>query len=184
MSLVEIHDWIASPEMKKTGLYIDKNTLHTYIPVYQKLFEPYQNKNIKILEVGISTGSSLILWSKYFSNAEIHGADIQFEELKRDQLNLHTKLKLHLGDSTKKTFTETLDNYDIIIDDGSHVPEDQISTYKNLIGKLNDGGIYIIEDIDGDVSIQKIKSEIPEGQILDRRLIKGRWDDVMMIYRK
>jgi len=38
---------------------------------------------------------------------------------------------------------------DIIIDDGSHVPEHQINTFNFLFDKmLKNGGIYIIEDIE------------------------------------
>jgi hypothetical protein len=37
--------------------------------------------------------------------------------------------------------------FDIIIDDGSHIMDHQIVTLNRLFKHLNDGGIYIIEDV-------------------------------------
>ena len=185
-TLLEIHDWINTPTMREMGFSIDKNTLHTYIDVYEKLFSSYRtSRELNLLEIGVSTGASLVLWSKYFSpTANIEGVDVQFEELaKKEALNTYLKAKLILGNSTSKDFTQTLGKYDIIIDDGSHEVKDQIKTFRNMIGHLNVGGIYVIEDINGN-HIDSIKQEIPDGQILDRRYIKNRWDDVMLIYRK
>lgn len=183
-TLLEIHDWISSPTMRSMGLCIDKNTVHSYIPVYESLFEPYRSReSLSILEIGISTGSSLILWERFFPQANIEGVDVQFQELAIDALNIYSKAKRHLGNSTEKKFTDTLGKYDIIIDDGSHEVHDQIKTFANLYPHLNENGIYVVEDIGGP-SIETIKKEIPDGQLLDLRTNKGRWDDVMMIIKK
>ena len=32
----------------------DKGTAHTYIPEYSRLFEPYRDKKINILEIGVA----------------------------------------------------------------------------------------------------------------------------------
>ena len=42
--------------------------------------------------------------------------------------------------------TEEIGEIDIIIDDGSHINEHVIDTFKLLFPKLNDGGIYVVED--------------------------------------
>jgi spermidine synthase len=126
----------------------------------------------------------MILWSKYFDEStSIVGVDIQFEQLAHAALKQHSRATLLKGNSTQMEFVNTLGKYDIIIDDGSHEVDDQIKTFNNLSDRLNDGGIYIIEDING-AAIDKIKSAIPSGQVLDLRTNKGRWDDVMLIYRK
>ena len=38
--------------------------------------------------------------------------------------------------------------YDIIIDDGSHVPQHQITSLACLLPALNPGGLYIIENVE------------------------------------
>ncbi len=48
-----------------------------------------------------------------------------------------------------KTSPVLQDNrYDIIIDDGSHVPQHQIISLACLLPALNPGGLYIIEDLE------------------------------------
>src|SRR5262249_15277228 len=37
--------------------------------------------------------------------------------------------------------------FDIIIDDGSHLSAHQVCAFETLIGALNSGGLYIIEDV-------------------------------------
>ena len=56
----------------------DKYTGHTYIQeTYNDLF-CFRKDNIKkILEVGINTGGSILLWRDYFQNANIYGIDIR-----------------------------------------------------------------------------------------------------------
>ena len=44
--------------------------------VYENLFKKYREKQGHLLEVGIETGTSLLLWYLYFSNMKIHGMDI------------------------------------------------------------------------------------------------------------
>ena len=37
--------------------------------------------------------------------------------------------------------------FDIIIDDGSHDPKDQIKSFESLFPSLKCGGVYVVEDI-------------------------------------
>ena len=47
----------------------DKNTLHSYLPLYQELLKGKKETAKNILEVGISQGGSIKLWHDYFTNA-------------------------------------------------------------------------------------------------------------------
>jgi hypothetical protein len=51
----------------------DKDTSHNYLPVYQQEFDKIED--IKILEIGVCFGGSLVLWNEFFVNSEIHGID-------------------------------------------------------------------------------------------------------------
>ena len=69
----------------------DKGTQHTYLGVYEALFESKKNTATDIIEVGIGcffdkNGGSIKLWKDYFSNAQIHGIDILPENRVIDEL--------------------------------------------------------------------------------------------------
>ena len=49
---------------------------HDYIKIYEKYFESIRNENLKVLEIGIADGKSLLMWSDYFKNSTIIGIDI------------------------------------------------------------------------------------------------------------
>ena len=44
----------------------DKNTIHSYLPLYQKLFGSKQETAKSILEIGIWNGGSIKLWHDFF----------------------------------------------------------------------------------------------------------------------
>jgi hypothetical protein len=130
----------------------DKHQLHLYGYTYRKLFWPHKYKPIKLLEIGVGGygvglgGESLNAWQLYFPFANIIGCDIQ------DKRKLATSnTKIYQLDQSAKDQMEQLANsekdFDIIIDDGSHRSSDQRIAFECLYPALNDGGIYIIEDV-------------------------------------
>jgi FkbM family methyltransferase len=85
------------------------------------------------------------MWEEYFPNAEIYGFDIdenckQYEE---------GRVKIIIGDQSNTDHLSSLpDDFDIIIDDGSHVEEHVLKSLDYLFQhKLKIGGIYVIEDL-------------------------------------
>ena len=71
--LSEIYKKFSSPE--GSG---DKGTAHSYIENYYKYrFKDLRLKKLNFLEIGVSTGLSLEMWSEYFPNSNIYGVDIE-----------------------------------------------------------------------------------------------------------
>ena len=64
----------------------DKNTRHSYLSHYDKLFLSFKNKKIKLLEIGISTGGSIMLWNKYFTDCTIFCIDLDITNIKYDEI--------------------------------------------------------------------------------------------------
>ena len=131
----------------------DKGTVHSYIPEYERLFSPFRNKKINILEIGIAYGESLELWDKYFPNANIFGADIHDIEIFSDQFKPNgykddERFTIWISDATKPEFLDVIGDtkFDIIIDDGLHTPEANAKTLKNFWPLLKPDGIYFVED--------------------------------------
>ena len=184
-TLKEIYDYIQT-----IGHKTDKGTTHSYIESYEKLLEPYRNLPINLFEIGANFGWSLSLWRKYFNKAKIYSID------NRNALEFNSDVNVVFGDIKDPNIANIhfagID-FDIIIDDGSHILNDQVETFKLYFPKLKKGGIYIIEDvqwldtcswdtkvIEGDV----LKALDPSVEVIDLRKINNRWDDVLMIYRK
>lgn len=124
----------------------DKGTFHSYIDTYEKYFNRFKDEKINLLEIGILNGKSVKLWQSYFKNANIHAVDIN----DKTHLNLsNERIFIHNDDATLKSFSENFNKscFSIIIDDGSHLLNDQINSFRNLKSKLIEGGLYIIEDV-------------------------------------
>ncbi len=127
----------------------DKSSFsHDYLNVYERFFCHRRNEPLKILEVGVFNGASLKVWEEYFPNGKIVGADIE-ENTRRfaggrveieiiDQSNLEDLVRLGVRHGP----------FDIIIDDGSHIWDHQITTLRTLFPFLKDGGCYVVEDLE------------------------------------
>jgi len=187
MSLVEFNNNIT-----------DKNTLHSYLPLYDNLLKPIKDTADNILEIGIGdfctkNGGSLLLWRKYFTKATIYGIDVLplnrvFDELIQDK---SIKLYVETNAYDKNFISNKLNNirFDFILDDGPHTLESQgkfIELYSPL---LSENGILIVEDIQDINWLQELKNKTPEHlkqyiKTYDLRKNKGRYDDIVFTIDK
>ena len=139
----------------------DKYNWHKYTPVYHRLLKDRRNDVRKVLEIGIGDpssmsdptgkpyvpGASLRMWQEYFPNAGIYSLD--------------NNARLLINEGRIRSFWcdqgrwECLNNaigklgyeFDLIVDDGSHVPEHQVLTANVYNQLLAPQGLYIIEDV-------------------------------------
>lgn len=167
----------------------DKGTVHTYIQEYETLLEPYRH-NSTVLEIGIHLGYSLETWCDYFVNSTILGVDII-----NAGIDVTTaRYKPIFCDAASTELLEYIQDYqfDVVIDDGSHRLEDQIATLTLISPLMKQGGMYVIEDIqnpdkDIDVLTQQVKQTLSrpyvDCKVIDNRNLKGRYDDVLIIYK-
>ena len=126
----------------------DKFT-HQYHKIYKLYLNSLKLRKLKILEIGVADGSSLKAWSEYFKNSKIIGVDIKKINLKKKRIN-KKNIYFHCGSQTDSSFLNNLikmyGKFDVIIDDGSHYPNDVIFTFKKLFNSLSTNGLYFIED--------------------------------------
>ena len=117
----------------------DKDTAHNYLPIYQEEFT--QIENIKILELGVCYGGSLILWDGFFINSEIHGIDnVKYTDYPIPGI-------MHWG-KYEDIDSEFQENYfDYIVNDSMHYAKEQIDAFKIYYSKLKPGGKFFMEDI-------------------------------------
>ena len=103
------------------GRVSDKWSL--YLDEYERLFAPHRNKPIHLLEIGVQNGGSLEIWAKYFPQAQqIVGCDINPACAQLSYTN--PTVNVVVGDVNKDdTLAQVFkhaEQYDIVIDDGSH----------------------------------------------------------------
>lgn len=109
----------------------DKNTIHSYLSVYESLFQSKKETAKQVLEIGIDNGGSIKMWSYYFKNAKVHAMDIKkyddiLDELKnKDNIILHSHNAYDLIYFVDKFLNPGL-KFDIMIDDGPHTLESMI----------------------------------------------------------
>ena len=120
----------------------DKATYHEYCDFYEAHL-PMRPKSL--LEIGVSTGSSIKMWAEYFPTANVEGWEIEPEWFKGKIPHRASLIKIDATDPEQ--VEHTLDNrrFDIIVDDGSHRHQDMVDTFNMLWPYTND--VYIIEDI-------------------------------------
>lgn len=122
---------------------------HGYHLIYEAYLKNLKQKKLNILEIGVSDGASLKAWADYFKNSNIIGIDIIKIDLKKKTLN-KKKISIYQGSQSDKKFIKFLINkykkFDIIIDDGSHIPSDVIKSFNLLFDALSNKGIYFVED--------------------------------------
>ena len=121
---------------------------HNYSVHYEKYLSKFKNNDVvKILEIGSLLGSGTASFIKYFQNSKIVSLDINPFNMRY----YSKKIRSIFIDTQSKNIMNELahyikDDFDIIIDDGSHNKRDQILTLNYFLPKLKKKGIYVIED--------------------------------------
>jgi len=137
---------------------------HNYTPVYSALLKRYRDRPVRILELGLGTnnpelrssmgvdgrpGASLRGWRELFPRALVYGADID-----RNILFQENRIKTFYCDQLDQAAIRELwsqpdlqGGVDIIVEDGLHTFEANISFLEGSLEHLRPGGMYVIEDI-------------------------------------
>jgi 8-demethyl-8-alpha-L-rhamnosyltetracenomycin-C 2'-O-methyltransferase len=125
---------------------------HLYGNIYARYFGKFRYRRTNILEIGIGGyaysvgGPSLIAWRAFFPFARITGCDLH-PRPGMDSPLVHIRRLDQSNADELDNIAKAEGPFDIIIDDGSHQSEHQILTFLRLFPALNDGGVYVVEDV-------------------------------------
>jgi hypothetical protein len=136
--------------MKDASSYgSDKSENPHYLRNYEEFFEPFIGKEVKLLELGVGKGGSLLMWRDYFDRGTIVGLNINPVHVDDST----GRIRVYLGRQENTALLSRIaqeqapDGFDIIIDDCSHIGElTRISFWHLFEHHLKPGGIYAIED--------------------------------------
>jgi len=185
MSLVDIVD----------NSRTDKNTAHTYLPLYQELLISKKESATNVLEIGIYWGGSIKLWSDFFTNATVYGLDIMdFRNVwngvkNNERIVLHTSIDAYDETIFKTNFLDKNIKCDFMLDDGPHTLSSMIQFIKLYSQIMTDDGILIIEDVQSIDWIDTLKDAVPEHlkeyiNVYDLRKNRGQYDDIVFTIDK
>ena len=128
----------------------DKGTVayeaHGYTEIYQNYIPA--GKSFNLLEIGIWHGDSLRMWKEYNPEIRVTGIDIDrsvFNYIKPEE-----GFTIHIGNQSDYIFLQSIVDhtlFEAIIDDGSHVHNDILSSFMFLYPHLDKHGYYFIEDL-------------------------------------
>ena len=124
---------------------IDK-WLH-YFDIYERHFNKFRDKEIVLLEAGVFHGGSLQMWKHYFgTKAKIYGIDINPNCKEVEEENI----EILIGSQTDRNFLNELKDripaIDILIDDGGHTMNQQITFFEEMYSHVKADGVYLCED--------------------------------------
>ena len=122
---------------------------HGYAKIYEKYLKKHKDEYLNIIELGSFYGNATAAFYFYFKNAQIYSADINPDMY----LYRSKRLKNFFTDTSSRTSIEKNIlsrniEFDLIIEDASHMLKDQIISLFILFKNLKPGGFFIIEEID------------------------------------
>ena len=127
-------------------IFISSNASVGFLEDYEMFFSEIKDKEIKYLEIGILNGGSLMWAYDFFPNAKIYGVDINPCNVDNDRIK--TMICNQMDSEGLKKIGEEYGEFDIIIDDASHLRRETENTFNCLWNYLKKGGWYVIEDWD------------------------------------
>lgn len=133
---------------------------HNYQFAYDHYLPKLRHFPLRFLEIGLGCdlaygpGRSLDVWDRYFTHAHAKIVFIEEDhECAAQWDGKRPRIRVDAGDAGDSGFLQSFiqkhngGNFDVIVDDGSHVCPDQILTLLHLFPTLRSGGLYFLEDL-------------------------------------
>lgn len=118
---------------------------------YQRHFGVLSGHNVKMAEVGVQSGGSILMWQAVLgADCHVYGLDIN----KNCMQFQNGKTTITIGDQADPSmwhsfFAQTAPKLDILVDDGGHESHQMLVTLSEVFYRLQPGGFICIEDIHG-----------------------------------
>ena len=141
-----------------------RRVVHNYTDIYSAYLEGYRDSALRVLEIGLGVigdrwksglvsghntgGASLKMWHDYFPRATIYGIDVnECSYLDNERIKTFVADQGNVADLDAFMAAVSGVEFDVIIDDGSHLPHHQQVSLSYFFRTLKPGGYYFIEDL-------------------------------------
>jgi len=125
-----------------------------YLEVYDRHFAPLRaaaaeaGRPLRMLEIGVANGGSLDLWRAYFGpEAVLFGVDLDPACAAFDGLSAQVRIGSQADPAFLARVVAEMGGLDLVLDDGSHQAAHQSASFRALFPLLNEGGLYMVEDL-------------------------------------
>lgn len=126
---------------------------HDYARHYDFAFDSIRNNPIKIVEVGVGSAESIQSWLDYFPKAQVFGVDIVHDTnvWNTPGEKPAPRYTFVTGDQSSEDFWIAFvakhgSDWDVFIEDGSHMIWHVIPCFKFMWPHVKSGGYYCVED--------------------------------------
>jgi hypothetical protein len=132
-----------------------------YFEVYERFLSPIRRSNPIVLEIGVQLGGSVEMWRDYFGpTTRIFGIDVNPDAKQQEDI----VTRVFIGDQQDRSFLRSvlqmIGRPDVVIDDGGHTANQQITAFQELYPALSENGLYFVEDT---------HTSLWRGQYMDRQ---------------
>jgi hypothetical protein len=121
----------------------------SYLDYYDESLAHFRSREISMPEIGVQNGGSLETWSQYFAAGKhFIGCDVDpnCSKLQYDDPRINIVIGDVNSQDSYRQISSISQNFDLIIDDGSHQSIDILNAFINYFPLLKPGCTYIIED--------------------------------------
>ncbi len=129
----------------------DQRLIHKwthYFPAYERHFARYVNRPLLLVEIGCGEGGSLQMWKRYFGPlARIVGLDIRQDCTAYQESQIAVRIGSQADQKFLARVVEEFGRPDIVVDDGTHIMQDILASFRFLYPLLDRTGVYVVEDL-------------------------------------
>jgi len=127
----------------------DTDKSAAYLAQYEAEFGELFDQPIKLLEIGVQRGGSMLMFRDLLPVATIAGLDLNHIDVQDDSGRIH----IYQGFQQDSRILDQIAaevaprGFDVIVDDGSHVGEYTEASFWHMFPKhLKPGGLYVLDD--------------------------------------
>jgi hypothetical protein len=172
---------------KGDGNYDRHDYAKTYDQLITKIMRAGSESWIRMLEIGVwdprNPGASVRMWRDFLPLAEIHGVDVAPGSI---GLEKECRTTIHLvnqGDaSAMESLAREVGSLDLVVDDGSHIADHQIVSFRALWPSIKPGGFYAIEDLQAPCSAPR-ESLVQLAESMGAKIFLGTADKLLIALR-
>ena len=148
-----------------------------YFPIYERHLERFRGTSPTILEIGVAQGGSVEMWHEYFGRGTTTvGLDIEDRSATLAGRRRHVVIGDQGDPDVLLRVAEEFGPFDMILDDGSHRAEHQLTLLDTLWDHLTNDGVLLVEDLHTDYWPEYGGGHLREGTFIER--VKPLLDDI------